>query len=131
MAIFTFGADEGLVPNGQAISATYPNRLTEISQPFSPAEGIPDLIVVAEHLFLGRVQQDDYSKPLKVTWGPVAHNGINISGQLLLHHLMRKLGLPEANVPVRRFQWPADYPFGGQFSFQNPAQPGAPLPPPA
>ncbi len=128
--IFAFEADDDLVPNGNHISATYNNRYEEISGPFRPSLAIPDLTVVARHVFLGRIQLGDYALPLRVSWGPVVHEGINYSGQLLLLHLMKKLQLPETQARVRRFQWPDDYPLGRQFQFENPAVARHPLPDP-
>jgi len=129
-AIFAFQAEAGLVPGNNGLSATYQNRYDEMCGPFSPAYSIPDLLLVAPHVFLGRVQQDNYDQPIKVSWGPVVDQGINISGQLLLWHLMKRLGLPEVSARVRRFQWPEDFPFGGQMQFENPTEASEPLPAP-
>ena len=120
-SLFTFGLDQKLKQDFPNISATFENRYREICHLYPVAFAIPDLLVVAEQLFIARGEHT--GKIQKAAWGPTSHSNVNISGQLLLWHLMSNMRLPETTARVGRFQWPSDLPMGCEFEFSNPSNP--------
>jgi len=120
-SIFSFGMEKRLKREYPTISKTFSNRYREICHSYPVGHAIPDLLVIAEDLFIARGEQ--VGNKIKVGWGPTNHKHVNVSGQLLLWHLMKKMQLPETTARIGRFQWPHEFPFGGELEFSNPDKP--------
>lgn len=124
-SVFSFGASDDLKPQNRGISDSYENRYQEICRSYGPAYAIPDLLAVANDKFLAVTNENS---PVRVMWGPTLHEGVNISGQLLLWHLMKSGKMHEMSARIGRFQWPENLPIGGEFEFSHPDNPfGSPI----
>ena len=119
-ALFTFDTDDGLCPVDGKLSDTYKNRIQEMCEAFPPGIAVPDLIMSALHLFIRPEPWRRDALPNSLFWTPAKDKDVNISGQMLVYHLMQKLDVPEMLARVRRFRVPSDWPAGGFFQFKDP-----------
>ncbi len=118
--LFTFDADEDLCPKDGKLSDTYKNRVEEICAGFPPGIAIPDLVISAPHLILMPALDGPSVPPCTLSWWPAKHSKVNISGQVLLYYLMKKLEVLEMGARVQRFQVPSDWAKGGCIQYKVP-----------